>query len=153
MLGRAVQCDGQRRLHIAAGIGAEREAAGTGTVEVQRRLGDISGGEGDAGQRRLAGTGGCTQSIGDLCAYRNAAEGDPSAAIAGRQPVAVQLEVQCLAALRRQLRLEVDLAGERHAGQPRPRRQIGQTHAEHAAGQQRGEIDIQIAIDAAAGPL
>ena len=25
--------------------------------------------------------------------------------------------------------------------------------AEHAAGQQRGEIDIQIAIDAAAGPL
>ena len=85
--------------------------------------------------------------------YRNAAEGDPPAAIAGRQPVAVQLEVQRLAALRRQLRLKVDLAIERHAGQPRPRRQIGQMHAEHAAGQQRGEIDIQIAIDAAAGPL
>src|SRR5205814_8682543 len=84
---------------------------------------------------------------------RNAAEGDAAAAAADGEPFAVQREVYRLTPLHRKLCLELDLAGERNPGEPRPRCQIGKARTERAAGQQSSEVDIQIAIDAAAGRL
>ncbi len=74
------------------------------------------------------------------------ADDNPGSARVGGEAIAVQGQVEALPALGVEPRLDVEAAGERHAGEMRPARQVGYLRAQGAAGQEPREIDAKIAI-------
>ena len=140
-------------LHIAAGVGAEREAAGTGLSSFSDALAMFPPAKATPATSPDRNRTAYPASSATFAPRRDVAERDPPAAVAGRQPVAVQLSgpaawPRCAASFACRSILPA-------SGMPASR-----DHGARSADARRAcrwsaacEIDMQIAIDTAAGRL
>src|SRR5260221_2970824 len=139
-------------MDLAACFAVEGEAAGLARVELQRQRRDLGGSHLAAPELDGCMAARLAADVVEPRARRNALDGDVGAA-AGRRPdpVAGERQLDALPGFARQGDGEIGAAGELHAGELRPRREIDDPALERAVCKPGVEAEADSAVERSAG--